>query len=520
MMSRIRHAGFIRRPSLAEIETMAHRCLMSPTPNEVGELSENVNTMMALIEGIDDLELPPEIYKPTRRDPGRRPTEAEDPHNVFIRSCHVERTASGPLAGWRVALKDNIKVMGVPMTNGSRLLEGFVPEIDATVVDRLLDAGAIIVGKLNMDDWSFSGTGETSAFGTVLNPHDRRFSAGGSSSGAGAAVVLGLADLALGVDEGGSGRIPASWCGAVALKPTHGLISTFGLTYLEHTTDFICPTARSVAEVAAALEVLAGDDPKDPQFVRGAIPTAAYSKTLDRGLAGLKVGIVAEAIDSPALDDDVRAAFTSAARLLQAKGAEVGKVSVPYWRSARAIWNGFVVHGFFDMVESNLEAYGRTGYCDPVFQQAFGNARAAGGADFFPPVMKTLLITGLYLRERYKGTYFSKAANLRFHARRAMDAVLGAHDVLITPTTPTTAFELMDRAVGMTDVVRERASSMCENTYPTNVTGHPSLSVPCGRGRGGLPVGLQIVGPTFGEALVLAVGHAFESANGSWKDVG
>jgi len=350
------------------------------------------------------------------------------------------------------------------MTNGSRVLEGFVPSLDATVVTRLLDAGATIVGKLNMDDWSFSGTGETSAFGCARNPHDRNHSAGGSSSGAGVAVALDLVDLALGVDEGGSGRIPASWCGVVSLKATHGLIPTFGLTYLEHTTDFICPTARTVERVARALEVLAGDDPLDPQFVRERITTQPYASLLDVDLKDLKIGVVAEGLNTPALEPDVLTAFERSVKVCEAAGSVVERVSVPYWSDARAIWNGFVVHSFFDMVESNLEGYNRKGFCDPAFQQAFAYARTSGGADLFPPVMKTLLVTGAYLRSRYQGVYFSKATNLRYDMRRALDAVLQTHDVLLTPTTPMKAFALLEREVSMTDVVRERARVCASRT--------------------------------------------------------
>ncbi|MEQ8964993.1 MAG: amidase family protein [Azospirillaceae bacterium] len=513
-------ADGIRRPTREEIGDIAARERFSPDPAALEELHANVLTMLDLIGRLDTLPQPSPPSPSGGRDPGTPSTPESDPHRVFIRHCHVAGAAEGPLAGWRVGLKDNIKVAGVPMTNGSRLIEDYVPRIDAIVVERLLAAGATIVGKLNMDDWSFSGTGETSAFGCTTNPYDETRSAGGSSSGAGAAVALGLVDLALGVDQGGSGRIPASWCGAVSLKATHGLIPTFGLTYLEHTTDFICPTAATVERVATALEVLAGDDPRDPQFVRGPIEPRAYSRLMEGGIDGLRVGIVAQSTETPGLEYDVREAFESATDRFARGGAKVETVEVPYWSDARTIWNGFITQSLLAMIDSNLEGVTRKGCCDTDFQEAFAAARAAGGAERFPPVLKTLLVTGRYLGERHGGVYFSKATNLRHRMRLDMDTVLERFDILLTPTTPMKAFRLLDHAATMTDVVRERAASMCHNTYPTNVTGHPSLTLPCARGEGGLPIGLQIIGRTFDEATVLRAGHAFEGLRGPWRHAG
>ena len=246
----------------------------------------------------------------------------EDPYNAFIRRCRVVGRPTGRLAGRTVGLKDNIRLAGVPMTNGSRLLEHYVPDVDAVVVERLLDAGAVIVGKLNMDDMGFAGTSETSAFGVVRNPRNPAFSAGGSSGGSGAAVAAGAVDLALAVDQGGSGRIPASWCGVVALKPTHGLVPSFGITYLDHTIDFVCPLARTVAEVAEALEVIAGDDPRDPQWVRGPIRTEPYTQSLDAPIAGVRLGLVREAMDLAGHGG--RCGRRGAARRRDARGAGLG----------------------------------------------------------------------------------------------------------------------------------------------------------------------------------------------------
>ena len=182
--------------------------------------------------------------------------------NVFIRKCKVKGESHGLLSGKTIGLKDNIRLAGVPMTNGSRLAPGYVPVLDATVVERILEAGGTIIGKLNMDSFGMGGTSETSDFGVPLNPHNREFSTGGSSGGSAAAVAASEVNISLGVDEGGSARIPASWCGVISIKPTHGLVPSFGITYLDHTIDYICPTASTVEDTAITLEVIAGEDKK------------------------------------------------------------------------------------------------------------------------------------------------------------------------------------------------------------------------------------------------------------------
>jgi amidase len=510
-MERLRLAGRIRRPTADEIRDIAATEYMRPTLEEARELATLIDEMLRLFDRLDDLPQPVLPLKYRDRDPGCRPTPEEDPYNVFIRKCRVTGADRGRLTGKTVGLKDNICVANVPMTNGSRLIPHYVPDLDATVVERLLDAGATIIGKLNMDDLAFSGTGETSAFGCVRNPCNPDYSAGGSSSGAGAAVAAGAVDIALGVDEGGSGRIPAAWCGVVSIKPTHGLVPTFGITYMDHTTDFICPTARTVRDVALTLDVIAGDDPKDPQWVRGSIRTDDYTRNLGQGIEGLRLGVLSESLDPAIAEPDVIAAVDQAVATLVGLGASSRTVSLPIWRDARAIWNGFAAHSVAAMIESDLEVPSRGGWCNLGWQEAFGKARRAG-SDCFPPVLKVLIILGKYLRREYGGIYLSKALNLRFAMREQVNRLFEEFDVLVTPTIPMKAFRLLDHPVSAAEVVRSRATSMGQNTYPTNVTGHPSLTVPCGRGSECLPIGLQLIGQHFGESLLFRVGHTFEQA--------
>ncbi|MFO1061367.1 MAG: amidase family protein [Dongiaceae bacterium] len=483
---------------------------MHPTAAELAEIEGLVDSMLALFDRLDDLS-PPEI--PVRypaRDKGRRPTPAEDPCNAFIRFCRVEGAASGPLAGRTVGLKDNVRLAGVPMTNGSRLLQHYVPDVDATVVERLLDAGATITGKLNMDDFGFAGTSETSAFGCVRNPLAPEFSAGGSSGGSGAAVAAGMVDLAIAVDQGGSARIPASWCGVATIKPTHGLVPSFGITYLDHTIDFVCPMARSVEAVAVALEVIAGEDPRDAQWARGGLAAERYSAALDADLKGLRFGLLTEAMAMPVLEADVAVAVRRVMALAESKGASCRPVSLSFWNDARAIWNGFAAHAITAMIESEQEGFGRRGLCDIGWQEAFANARRAG-ADDFPPILKLLMATGKHLRREGRSLYFAKATNLRFAAREELERAFAEFDVLVTPTTPMKAFRLLDHRPGLAEM-GARAGEMCQNTYPLNVTGHPAFSLPIGQGEHGLPIGLQLIGPWLGESRLIGVAHALEQA--------
>lgn len=507
-MDRIRLMGKIRRPTRERLEALAALEHMHLTESEAAELESLVDKALDMFDTLDTLPQPEVPLKYPARERGYRPSPEEDPFNAFIRKCRVAGAKEGKLAGRTVGLKDNIRLAGVPMTNGSMLLADYVPTCDAVVVERLLDAGATIAGKLNMDDFAFAGTSETSAFGCVRNPANPEFSAGGSSGGCGAAVASGDVDIALAVDQGGSARIPAAWCGVVALKPTHGLVPSHGITYLDHTVDFVSPTARTVADVALTMEAIAGDDPRDPQWVRGPIVVEPYTAALDRGARGLRIGVLQEGLVHRTLEPDVADAFHRGVAAFERLGAAVRPVSFPLWLHGQAIWNGFAAHAISAMIESNQEGYGRLGLCDVGWQQAFGDARRARG-DSFPPYVKMIMVLGGYLRRDLGSVYFGKATNLRWEMRRGFERLFDEVDAILTPTIPMKAFRLLTEAPGI-ERMAERAAGMCQNTYPTNVTGNPSLSLPAGRGEHGLPIGLQIIGRHFGESTVLQAAHAFE----------
>lgn len=509
-MERKRLSGQIRRPTATEIKSLAAMEYMNPNNAELEDLEEVIDRYLSFMDRLDDLPLPVLEVKYKDRDKGYRPSPEEDPYNVFIRKCNVKGSSTGKLVGKKIGLKDNICVANVPMTNGSNMMSNYIPDVDAIVTERLLDAGATIVGKLNMDDFAFYGTSETSHYGCVRNPSNPLYSAGGSSGGSGAAVALDEVDISLAVDNGGSGRIPASWCGVVCIKPTHGLVPTFGVTYLDHITDYVCPTAKSVYEAALMLEVIAGDDPRDAQWVRGPINVDSYTDSIGTDNYKFKIGIVKDSLLEEAIESDVLESFQQSIKTLTKLGFTCEEVEFPLWRDATAIWNGVEAHAVSAMVESNLEGFGRGGFCNLSWQDAFGHARISN-SDSMPAVLKVLMIVGKYLRREYRSTYFSKAINIRYSMRKKLDKLFDNYDILITPTMLMKALRLKENPMGIKETI-ERAVNAGFNTYPTNVTGNPSLTVPCGIGENNLPIGIQFIARHFNESLLFRIGSTFEEA--------
>jgi aspartyl-tRNA(Asn)/glutamyl-tRNA(Gln) amidotransferase subunit A len=406
----------------------------------------------------------------------------------------------GPLAGVPLALKDNLCTTGVPTTCSSKILEGWRPPYDATVVERLRAAGAVAVGKTNLDEFAMGSSTENSAFGPTRNPHDPSRVPGGSSGGSAAAVAAGFAPLALGSDTGGSIRQPAAFCGIVGAKPTYGAVSRYGLVAFASSLDQIGPFAATVADAARLLEVISGHDERDSTSIpEGPL---VLSDQLERGVEGLRVGIVKELLDAEGIAPDVAVRTRAAVEALESAGAKVEEVSVP------AVIYGLSAYYLIAPAEasSNLARYDGVRYGlrvdAPTTGEMYDRTRTAG----FGAEVKRRIMLGTYaLSAGYFDAYYGKAQKVRTLIIRDFDAAYERCDVLLSPTAPTTAFELGAKA----DPLAMYLNDIC--TIPSNLAGHPAISVPFGVGDDGLPIGMQIMAPALGEATMFRVAAALEA---------
>jgi len=507
MAAHERNMGFLRPPTPDDLVRAAHREHLDLSLEECQELAPFAADFVRAFDDVEDL---PDLQVPVRypRTPGSRPSPEQDPVNAFVRVLEIQGAPDGPLAGRRIGVKDNIAVAGVPVTNASRTLS-YTPVQDAVVVERILDAGGFIAGKLNMDDFSASGFGDTSVFGPARNPIDPARSAGGSSSGSSASVAAGLIDMALGVDTGGSVRMPAAACGLVGMKPTQGLVPTFGLTHMDHTLDVIGPITRTVADAALLLSVIAGPDWRDPQWVRD-VEVGDYVAGLGDGVAGLRVGLVEETLDPELCQPAVVRGAEDVAERLAAAGAEVERVSIPLWPSAFAIWLGALVAVWAPMLRTYSAGFSHFGLLEVEEVHAASMVRHDEG-HLMPSTIKLVLLVNAYLEERYNGVPLARAHNQRLVLRRAVDEALAAHDLLLAPTVPRVPPPL---PTGRMTAVEAMSRIVSENkiTCATNVTGHPALAVPSGREEDGMPTSVQVIGPRWADRRVVAAGAAIEAA--------
>ncbi len=408
----------------------------------------------------------------------------------------------GPLAGVPVALKDNFCTRGVPTTCGSKILDGWRPPYSATVVRRLVDAGAVIVGKTNLDEFAMGSSTENSAFGATRNPHDPGRVPGGSSGGSAAAVGADLVPLSFGSDTGGSIRQPASFCGVVGVKPTYGLVSRYGLVAFASSLDQIGPFGRSVRDAAVGLEVVAGHDPADSTSIHGDAP--AVTPRLDEGVEGLRVGLVRELTGVDGLQPEVAQATSSAAASLEAAGAIVDEVSVP---SAAEALSAYYLLAPAE-ASSNLARFDGVRYGLRVDGDDVESMMAATRAAGFGAEVKRRIMLGTYaLSAGYYDAYYGTAQRVRTLVIRDFDDVYRDHDVLLSPTSPTTAFALGER---VDDPLAMYLSDVC--TVPSNLSGHPAMNVPFGTDAAGLPIGVQVLAPALGEPVMFRVARAIELA--------
>jgi len=406
----------------------------------------------------------------------------------------------GPLAGVPVALKDNLCTRGVPTTCSSRILEGWRPPYDATVVSRIAAAGGIAVGKTNLDEFAMGSSTENSAFGPTRNPWDLERVPGGSSGGSAAAVAAGLVPLALGSDTGGSIRQPAALCGVVGVKPTYGLVSRYGLVAFASSLDQIGPFATSVGDAALLLETIAGHDPADSTSIRAAAPRLVAC--LGDGVEGLRVGVIADFLTdaSPSCADAVR----RGAAALEAAGATIGEVAIP------ELLHGLSAYYLIAPAEasSNLARYDGVRYGlrvdGPDVETMNAKTRAAG----FGAEVKRRIMLGTYvLSAGYYEAYYGQAQRVRTVIIRAFAAAYERFDVLLAPTSPSVAFHLGDKTG---DPLQMYLSDLF--TIPSNLAGHPAMSVPFALGEEQMPVGVQVLAPALAEQQMFRAAAVLEAA--------
>ncbi len=410
----------------------------------------------------------------------------------------------GPLAGVPVAIKDNMCTRGVPTTCSSKILDGWEPPYDATVVDRLQSAGAIMVGKTNLDEFAMGSSTENSAFGPTRNPWDLDKVPGGSSGGSAAAVAAGFAPVSLGSDTGGSIRQPASLCGLVGVKPTYGAVSRYGLIAFGSSLDQIGPFTTTVADSAAVFETIGGHDPLDA--TSAAQSSLAVSSKLDAGVDGLRVGIITEMAGEviEGISADVLGRLQAAAAALSAAGATVDEVSIP--SSVYGLSAYYMVAPA--EASSNLARFDGVRYGLRVDGPNTALMNAATRTEGFGDEVKRRIMLGTYaLSAGYRDAFYGRAQRIRTKIISEFDAAYENFDVLISPASPSTAFALGDKTA---DPLTMYLNDVC--TIPSNLSGQPAMSVPFGVGNDGLPIGVQVLAPLMGDVVMYQVAAELERA--------
>ena len=425
--------------------------------------------------------------------------------DAMLRADQVQRLldarrAPSPLAGVPMAFKDNICTRGVKTSCASKILGGFTPPYDATVVERLDAAGCISLGKLNMDEFAMGSTTETSFYGPVQNPWDPSRVPGGSSGGAAAAVAEGSVWYAIGSDTGGSIRQPAAYCGVTGMKPTYGTVSRYGLIAYASSLDQMGPIARSAADCAAVLDVIQGRDPRDGTSLDA--PAGGLLSCLTGDVRGKRIGLPADCFGD-GLDGEVRAAVLAAADVLKQRGAVVEEFSLPvmqyvvptYYIIAAAEASSNLSR--FDGVKYGWRAQGYEDLTD-----LYSKTRTEG---FGAEVKRRILLGTFVLSTGYYDAYYKKALQVKALIKRAFDEAFRRYDLLLTPVAPTTAPKLGE---SLNDPLQMYLSDIY--TVSVNLAGLPGISVPCGFASDGMPIGAQLIGPALGDAAVLDAAHAFQ----------
>lgn len=502
----------VKRPTLHQIRTIANDLHLQMDDTE---LNEYMNLMQGSLDSYDVVDsLPDELPRVSHpRTAGYQPDAIDNPLNAWYMKCEVKGEPGGPLKGKEIVLKDTVCLAGVRMMNGTSVLDGYVPDVDATVVTRILNAGGTIVGKAHCESLCLSGGSHTNSTGPVRNPWKTTHSSGGSSSGCGALVGSGEVSMAIGGDQGGSIRIPSSWSGCYGMKPTHGLVPYSGVMSIESTIDTIGPMTTTVYDNALLLETIAGeDDMLDPRQYAPRVDS--YTEQLSHGFADLRIGVVSEAFDWPTSERDVSDAVRSAVGSFRTLGAMVDEVSIPMHKHGSAIWTPIALEGLTDfMMHGNSFGTNHRGLFVTSLIDFYGNWRSR--ADELSPSLKICMLLGEYFQRHYRGRYYGKAQNLSRRLRQAYDVELERHDLLVMPTLPMKATKLPPSDASL-ELYIQRAFEMIPNTSPFSCTGHPAMNVPCAL-REGLPVGMMLVGRNYEESTLYRAAYAFEQQK-DWRD--
>lgn len=504
-------------PDAAQLVELAANMGLRLNPAEAETYLPFVMEMMQeldrFVQSRTDEPTPPRLFP--ERAPGHRPSLAEDKFQAWLWKCSIGGRDTGLLAGKTVSYKDHVSVAGIPQTFTSQALEGFIPDVDATVVTRVLAEGGRVTGKHMMN--GFMGD-----FGKPLNPHDIGRVTGGSSSGSGAALAAGEVDISFGGDQGGSIRLPVAFCGVVGLKPTFGLVSHFAVGFAaEPSVDHVGPMARNVPDLAAALQAVAGHDGYDPRQTRD-IPERIDALTdLDGGVKGLRIGILEEGFAEP-IEPEVAEGVLAAVAALEKLGAVVTRISIPEHGQLDRVYAALVLEGARAIHDTGFFGVGaRTYYPASIITAVDRMWRTHG--DMMQPRTKLNHLIAELSRRNYHGGVYAKAHNVRPSYIAAFDRALAEVDVLALPTVRTIAPPVEEEpsspAASIDASLRRNwmITSTAHNTKPTNYTGHPAPAVPCGKVNG-MPISLQLVGRFLEDTLLLRVAYAYQKAV-DWDEI-
>ena len=496
----------VQKMTPQQVRAAAEQVGLSLTEDDVtsylGLLAGNIDAYN-VVDGLPDYL--PEVTYP--RTPGYRPAPEDNPYNAWYVKSTIAGAPEGKLKGKTVAIKDNVMVAGVPMMNGAATLEGYMPNVDAEVVTRLLDAGATILGKAHCENLCLSGGSHTNATGPVHNPRKKGYSAGGSSSGCATLVGLGEVDMAIGGDQGGSIRMPAAFSGIYGMKPTHGLVPYTGIMPIEIYVDHTGPMTANVTDNALMLEAIAGPDGIDPRQFD--VVVQPYSQMLAGGVAGMKIAVVQEGFGLASSEADVDAANRKAAEIFAKMGATVDEVSIPWHALGPAIWVPIGVEGLTQTMMWG-DGYGVSRQDLYVTSLMDFHHRWRERANEMSETTKLMTVLGTHMRNTYGGRYYGKAMNLSRQLKAAYDAVLADYDLLLMPTVPMKATPLPGPGASRAEYV-QRALEMIVNTCPFDITHHPAMAVPCGL-RDGLPISMMLIGKAYDEPTIYQAAYAFEQA--------